>query len=570
MPRRWEKSKPAAASVAVDREAAAIDEASLVPAPVDLPPAATATSAPASFGAAPAALSPSGSPHAALGAAAPAPAAAAAAVLTPSGYSTLSKTPTPQRFVSDANITQGQLLSGYRVALRDKRQGEVEFVATSGEALVSLDNGRARTRPWLEETQRTWVEGLWPEQCWQPANELRVTERQHRLRERRDVADFRHALRCLEGRQQGLSAHQLAMELGRPEAWVSQALQGGAPSKPKHLEHWNAQGFCEVRYVKGLYHKEGLYESIVQGVDWQQDRVWRVHKEADGQWDLRTVKECRSPGCGRTLQRVPETAVKIGPRDSAGPSRTKPHSNWRCEMQGAACIKVDFGTPLGDAFYWWCPTHKWYVCQECHKDIEDKPTSKQIRGWYCTECEDLDDLVYRVVRDFNLPDPQAAPGGTARYTIKMNWYPDGLAQVTDHRHDVWTILVSLGAPRVLNVDHARVLMEDGDAILFGTQKHGVPPGPPTQGGRLSLVLMFHPDPQVEAAALHLAGRTPLGFVPRPLGEPPAGFGAEAAADAEQVATLCAALGVSEAEAARALEMSGNDAEVAAEILLGAD
>jgi len=362
------------------------------------------------------------------------------------------------------------------------------------------------------------------------------------------MGDYRHALRCLEAHQEGLSSEQLSLELGRPEKWILDAWKRDAPSKPKNLEHWDAAGFCEVRYIKGLYHQEGLYESIVQGVDWQQDRVWRVHKEVDGQWGLRTVKQCQATGCSRTLQRVPETAVKIGPKDSATSSSTKPHSDWRCGMHGDACIKVNFDTPVGDAFYWWCPVHKWYVCQVCQQDIEDKPTSKQIRHWHFTESRPLDDLVYRVVRDFNLPDPQAVPGDTAQYTIKMNWYPDGLSQVTDHRHDVWTILVSLGAPRVLNVDHARVLMEDGDAILFGTQKHGVPPAPPTQGGRFSLVLMFHPDKQVEAAALHLAGLTPSGFVPRPMGKAPADFDTESVIDAAQVASLCNALGVSEQEA----------------------
>eukprot|EP00929_Paragymnodinium_shiwhaense_P000770 TRINITY_DN10099_c1_g2_i1.p1 TRINITY_DN10099_c1_g2~~TRINITY_DN10099_c1_g2_i1.p1 ORF type:complete len:530 (+),score=83.22 TRINITY_DN10099_c1_g2_i1:124-1713(+) len=464
---------------------------------------------------------------------------------------------------------QHRVLSGNRVLLRDGRQGEVDFVATSGEALVALDDGQAKPRPQLEETQRTWVEGLWPEQCWARPSELRITERKHRLRERRDVADYRHALRCLGGRQEGLSVQQLALELGRPEGWIQEACQrSAAPSKPRNLEHWDAAGFCEVRYVKGLYHEAGLYEKIVQGVDWQQDRVWRVHKETDGQWGLRTVKQCQAPGCGRSLLRVPETAVKIGPRDSAAPVRTKPHSNWRCSRQGSACMKPAVEAPLGDAFYWWCPAHKWYVCQECHQDIEDKPTSKQIRHWYYTECPELDNLVYRVVRDFNLPDPQAVPGDTARYTIKMNWYPDGLAQVTDHRHDVWTILVSLGAPRVLNVDYARVLMEDGDAILFGTQRHGVPPGPPSQGGRLSLVFMFQPDKQIESAALHLAGQTPAGFVARPVGQPAVDLEPEAVDD-EQVYALCAALGVSEQEAANALIACGGDAEVAAEMLLGA-
>ncbi|CAE8628403.1 unnamed protein product [Polarella glacialis] len=280
------------------------------------------------------------------------------------------------------------------------------------------------------------------------------------------------------------------------------------------MEHWKADGFCEVRYLKHRYHKDGLYETIVQGGDWQQDKVWRVHKEVDGNWNLRAVKQCEQDGCGRSLQRVPDSSVKIGPGDAAVSKGTRPHSEWRCQKQLDGCVKCAVETPLGQNYYWWCPKHKWYVCQECQKNMPDKPTSKHIRGWFRGECHALDDLVMKVVDDFNLPDPQAPYGGTARYTIKMNWYPDGMAQVTDHRHDIWTILVSLGSPRVLNVDHARVLMGDGDAILFGTQKHGVPVASPAQGGRLSLVFMFQPDAQIERAALHLAGRVVPGFKPR--------------------------------------------------------
>lgn len=219
--------------------------------------------------------------------------------------------------------------------------------------------------------------------------------------------------------------------------------------------------------------------------------------------------------------------------------------------------------------------HKWYVCQNCIENMEDKPTSKQIRGWYRGECNELDELVYEVVNDFGLPDPRAQIGGTACYTIKMNWYPDGLSQVSDHRHDVWTILVSLGAPRVLNVDYARISMEDGDAILFGTQKHGVPVAAPSQGGRLSLVLMFQPDKNIEKAALHMAGHDVKDFQPRTLRYPLAYepmIDVEDAGDGsgwseEDLASLCA-LGFSELEAEQALEACDGDATAAANLLLG--
>jgi len=170
-----------------------------------------------------------------------------------------------------------------------------------------------------------------------------------------------------------------------------------------------------------------------------------------------------------------------------------------------------------------------------------------------------------------MPDPGARPGGTARYTVKMNWYPDGVSQVTDHRHDNWTILVSLGASRVLNVDYARVSMDDGDVILFGTQKHGVPVAPPSQGGRLSLVLMFAPDEQVEKAALHLGGHHVPGFQYIQRQEPANDYSAsdgeqDVTFSLEQVQSLCA-LGFGEVEAEQALQACDGDSVAAANLLL---
>lgn len=127
--------------------------------------------------------------------------------------------------------------------------------------------------------------------------------------------------------------------------------------------------------------------------------------------------------------------------------------------------------------------------------MPDKATSKQLWHWHPGVSPRFDKLLQDVVKDFCLPDPW-----TERYTVKMNWYPDGLARVSPHRHDNWTLLLSLGSPRVLTVDRANVLMEDGDIILFGTQSHGVPEMPSCAGGRLSMVLMFSPDPIVGAAA----------------------------------------------------------------------
>merc|ERR1711924_287411 len=97
----------------------------------------------------------------------------------------------------------------------------------------------------------------------------------------------------------------------------------------------------------------------------------------------------------------------------------------------------------------------------------------------------------------------------------------------------------------LNVDHARVMMDAGDVILFGTQKHGVPVAAPCQGGRLSLVFMFSPVQRVQEAAMCLAvGDTP----PQAPGQQAVGNDEEEPCfSQEDVHSLCA-LGFREEEA----------------------
>lgn len=81
------------------------------------------------------------------------------------------------------------------------------------------------------------------------------------------------------------------------------------------------------------------------------------------------------------------------------------------------------------------------------------------------------------------------------------WYPDGNADAIVHRHEAWTALMSFGAPRILTIDNHPVLLRDGDLIVFGTQRHGVPKmcneGSTFDeyGGRMSVVFFFMPTEQ---------------------------------------------------------------------------
>ena len=87
----------------------------------------------------------------------------------------------------------------------------------------------------------------------------------------------------------------------------------------------------------------------------------------------------------------------------------------------------------------------------------------------------LDRALREIFSKANIRDPQAR--------VVLNMYADGSKGLNAHRHDYWTCLVSLGAPRVLLVDHRPHVLEDGDMIVFGTQMHGVPPMPDVTSGR---------------------------------------------------------------------------------------
>jgi len=411
------------------------------------------------------------------------------------------------------------LQPGFHVE-NDGREGEVEFVPSCAQG------GRGQVLVNFSKDPEA-LDGL----AWVPCKELKIIDsHSRRLNERADVRAYRDAVKAIKLGLQGASISEVAAKLGRPEAWTREKLGFREPSKlpkPKGMEWWDPDGFCEVTYLKGYAKESGLYEEIVQGVEWEQDKVWRVRKQEDSNdWHLRTVKECPGkPGrgfCGRSLQKVPDLTHQIGPQDIRRAARTLPHADWACERaddSAHTCQKPSRDSPHVEP-YWFCSKCSWYACNACVKQMPDKATSKQVSHWRPGSCPKLDELVADLVRDFHLPDPMHS-----RYTVKMNWYPDAYSRVSPHRHDNWTLLVSLGSPRVLTVDRARVLMEDGDVILFGTQSHGVPEFPACKGGRLSLVLMFAPCDSVAnaamtraeagGAALRRAGPQPPGLPPAP-------------------------------------------------------
>jgi len=77
--------------------------------------------------------------------------------------------------------------------------------------------------------------------------------------------------------------------------------------------------------------------------------------------------------------------------------------------------------------------------------------------------------------------------------VLLNRYDDGEAMLGSHRHDCWTALFSFGSERILTIDHTPLLCQDGDLVIFGTQRHGVPKMPAISTGRVTVVVFFYPN-----------------------------------------------------------------------------
>ena len=75
------------------------------------------------------------------------------------------------------------------------------------------------------------------------------------------------------------------------------------------------------------------------------------------------------------------------------------------------------------------------------------------------------------------------------YTIRfiyLNYYENGKMWCPNHTHaGTHQLVISLGCDRILQVNKKDYLMSNGDAILFGSAVHGVPPDE-SQRGRISI------------------------------------------------------------------------------------
>merc|ERR1712187_808757 len=57
----------------------------------------------------------------------------------------------------------------------------------------------------------------------------------------------------------------------------------------------------------------------------------------------------------------------------------------------------------------------------------------------------------------------------------------------------WSAILSFGASRVFPVDGVPILLGEGDLLVFGTQRHGVPKMPAVKEGRVSIAIFWYPE-----------------------------------------------------------------------------
>jgi len=188
----------------------------------------------------------------------------------------------------------------------------------------------------------------------------------------------------------------------------------------------------------------------------------------------------------------------------------------------------------------------------------------------------LDALTQRLLTEQGIDDRVLKRPG-------MLWYPDGGSMAIPHRHECWTALLSFGAPRILTIDGNPVLLRDGDLIVFGTQRHGVPKmyseggTLDNYGGRMSVVFFFMPTGK------QAIGAEPWKAIVDEADGPSrklvamqrdADLGAAAERRAFQSGPMASkleqlvGLGFSVEETSAALRVAGFDLEQAVELLLG--
>ena len=77
--------------------------------------------------------------------------------------------------------------------------------------------------------------------------------------------------------------------------------------------------------------------------------------------------------------------------------------------------------------------------------------------------------------------------------IYLNYYENGSSWTPSHTHKgTHQLVVSLGATRTLQINKNNFVMENGDAIIFGSSAHGIHKDPTVTEGRISIATFMVP------------------------------------------------------------------------------
>ena len=77
--------------------------------------------------------------------------------------------------------------------------------------------------------------------------------------------------------------------------------------------------------------------------------------------------------------------------------------------------------------------------------------------------------------------------------IYLNYYENETMYTPNHRHkDTHQLIISLGETRTLKVGSKNYVMENGDAIIFTNQLHGIAKEKISKNGRISIATFMTP------------------------------------------------------------------------------
>jgi len=370
--------------------------------------------------------------------------------------------------ISDLKPTLSEIGYGNAVLIkcgeRKDEKGTVELAADNGEILVRIGDS---------------------DLLWFALDQLKFTSLKRRRTKFGEQQDYHDKLKAIEWRKEGvLTKKEIAVRLNRGEGWVKKwwNMHPNTLKIPENLHVYRENSWMDLKYKRGYAAGLKLHNRILQAYEWTDAIVKKKETYGVNRWRWVVVKRC--PNWDFCKGGIKEIKLKSLLNRSE-------HKQLREKIRLRNCNWCSAPVSFNGGFTKYCNNCKTTICLSCHSQCGVISAGRQCGIYIPGILPIVDALVDQMAREFKLP---------YGFTTAFNWYPNGNSKVAPHRHDNWTISLSFGASRILTVDYQECLMDDGDLVIFGTQKHGVPVMPEVQEGRISLILMWEPT------EYHLSGR----------------------------------------------------------------